>query len=192
MQTHYFIALSLPLDVKAQLASHYDEVSIAFPFQKPVHKLDYHVTLAFLGAHDEERMQELMKDLAVHTKDFSSFPLTIDGYGTFGNAISPRIFWNRLTFAPALFDLQQIVANCCRAHEIGLEARPYNPHITIARKWAGEEAFHSELLEQQNPFKDRPLSFIANEIVLYRTNLEAVPKYENIFCIPLKNHEAPL
>lgn len=189
MQTHYFIALSLPLEIKNELAKHYTTITNTCPFQKPVHVLDYHVTLAFLGAHDEAGLHMLMEDIAAHTKDIASIPLTIDGYGTFGNIASPRIFWNRLKHEPLLLDLQQIVAERCRAHGIELEARPYNPHITVARKWASKTEFNSDTLEQQNPLRDEPVKFVANEIILYRTNLTATPKYEKIASITLKNHE---
>lgn len=186
MQTHYFIALSLPTEVKRQLKKHYDHITMHFPFQKPVHELDYHITLAFLGAHDETTLQQVMNDIAATTIALNAFPLTIDGYGTFGNSKAPRIFWNRLQHEQALFDLQQMIADHCRAHGIQLETRPYNPHITVARKWAGENEFNSELLEQQNPFAKNPIQFLADEIVLYRTNLTATPKYENIASITLK------
>ena len=189
MQTHYFIALALPLEVKQKLAELYTVVSATFPFEKPVHLEDYHITLAFLGAHNEKTLYTLMKNINNHVTNVGAFSLVIDGYGVFGNSSSPRIFWNRLQHEEALFELQQIVAQHCHAHNIQLDARLYNPHITVARKWAGDNSLDLEQLEQFNPLKNAPITFIASEIVLYRTNLESIPKYENIFSIILKNHE---
>lgn len=189
MQTHYFIALSLPNEIKEQLAQYYSLVTKHFPFHKRVHTLDYHITLTFLGFYEEAMLLQLMEEIANDTDNFEAFPLTIDGYDTFGNTSVPRIFWNRLQYEQALFDLQQIVAERCVTYGIQLDKRPYNPHITVARKWAGEVQFDADLLEQYNPLQNMPLTFNANEIVLYRTNITATPKYEPIISIPLKNYE---
>lgn len=187
MQTHYFIALALPFKIKQQLAKHYSNVASQLPFKKAVHELDYHITLAFLGNQDESILQQLMLNLELKLKSVKPITLTIDGYGTFGSDTSPRIFWNRLEPNKALFDLQQIVSEQCQSLGIQLESRPYNPHITIARKWAGEKNFDSTLLEQLNPLKEAPITFLANEVVLYRTNLASIIKYENIFSVVLLN-----
>ena len=74
----------------------------------------------------------------------------------------------------------------CSEAGFSLEERKFNPHITLARNWTGTE-FKPEILQKYNPFSKEPLSFEAQEVVLYRTNLESTPKYESIATFSLVN-----
>ena len=82
-------------------------------------------------------------------------------------------FWGAVNYESALFQLQAIVHRKCEEVGFTLETRPYHPHITIARKWSGNGEFNENLLEKYNPFHEKLLPFIANEIVLYKTNLKS-------------------
>ncbi len=98
----------------------------------------------------------------------------------FGNREVPRIFWASVNRNSQLYELQKEVHQVCSEVGFSLESRPYLPHITLARNWNGEEKFEREWLEKYNPFQIMPISFIANEVVLYKTNIEKTPKYESI------------
>ena len=112
-------------------------------------------------------------------KNENAFPFEIEGINTFGNKQSPRIFWASLKYENRLHQLQAVMAKLCSEVGFSLEDRKFNPHITLARNWKGAE-FKPELLQKYNPFSKEPLSFIAHEVVLYKTNLEKTPKYESI------------
>lgn len=88
--------------------------------------------------------------------------------------------------ADALYKIQEIVHQTCLAEGFKLETRPYHPHITFARKWGVNEDFLVDNLSTRNPFKEKPLSFKVNEIVLYKSNIENTPKYEPIASIYLE------
>ena len=75
--------------------------------------------------------------------------------------------------------------SACEEAGFELETRPFRPHITLARKWIGEEAFQQTLLEIWNELQSEPLAFQANEVVLYQTHLHKTPKYEAIQVFPL-------
>jgi 2'-5' RNA ligase len=79
------------------------------------------------------------------------------------------------------------VFSACEKSGFQLETRPFRPHITLARKWKGEQPFHNEMLQLWNEVQPTPLSFKASEVVLYQTNLTQTPKYEAIKIYPL-NH----
>lgn len=178
--THYFWALSLSEDVKKTMFMEIEKIKRFFPFKRWVHELDYHITLTFLGSAQEEKLEVATKLVGDVVKSVKSFPLEIQGINVFGNREAPRIFWASVQQENQLFELQKRVHKVCSEVGFTLESRPYLPHITIARNWNGEAKFERDWLENFNPFKFKPISFIANEVVLYKTNLEKTPKYEAV------------
>lgn len=56
------------------------------------------------------------------------------------------------------------------------EDRPYRPHITIARKFQGNEKFS---LDEIGRGPD-PIQWNVQELVLFRTNLQSIPMYETV------------
>jgi 2'-5' RNA ligase len=177
MQKHYFIAVSLPPAVKQILADWKKQMEPLLPFQSWVHHEDYHITLAFLGSVDLAlpSLQKEMERLSSHP----SFSLVLQGLKTFGAPEKPRILWADVTHAPELFALQSEVIHMCERLGFSLDKRPYRPHITLARRWRGEHLF-------QEPSKLwEPVVFSAASVVLYQTNLNRVPKYEELYKVSL-------
>lgn len=178
--THYFWAVKLPDAIKQRIYNELNNAQSIFRFQRWVHRDDYHITLAFLGGADEERLQTAIDLVTKAMTEEKSFPLQIVGLNIFGNNKAPRIFWGAVNEEERLYELQAIVHKKCLEAGFTLESRPYHPHITIARKWSAQEEFDSQILTKHNPFLDRHLCFTVNEIVLYKTNLDKTPKYEPI------------
>ena len=184
--THYFWAVKLPDAIKQSIHDELNKVQPIFQFQRWVHREDYHITLAFLGAANEQRLQAAIDLVGKAMTEQKSFPLQIVGLNTFGNSKAPRIFWAAVNEEDQLYKLQAIVHQQCEEAGFKLESRPYHPHITIARKWSAQEEFDRQILTKHNPFQDKPLCFTANEMVLYKTNLDKTPKYEPIVCFSLR------
>ncbi|WP_102693880.1 RNA 2',3'-cyclic phosphodiesterase [Rummeliibacillus pycnus] len=178
--THYFWAVQLPENIKQSIHEEMMNLKSIFQFKRWVHMSDYHITLSFLGSMDAQRQDSVIDLVGNAIKDEKAFKLQIQGINIFGDQKSPRIFWGAVNHERALFHLQTIVQEKCQEAGFTLETRPYHPHITIARKWSGDEEFNMEFLERYNPFQESLLSFQANKIVLYKTNLEKTPKYEPI------------
>jgi RNA 2',3'-cyclic 3'-phosphodiesterase len=176
---HYFWAVRLPDAVKENIFEKFEELKEVFPFKRWVHQDDYHITLAFLGSARKQNLNVVVDSVKDAIKKENAFPLQIDGINTFGNKQSPRIFWASLKYEERLHQLQAVIAKQCTQAGFSLENRSFNPHITLARQWKGLE-FGSQLLQSYNPFSKEPLSFQAQEVVLYQTNLEKTPKYEGI------------
>ncbi len=177
---HYFWAVKLPDPIKQNIHDKMENLKQVFLFQRFVHKSDYHITLAFLGSVDEQKLSNVIEQVSKAIKNVKAFPLQIQGINIFGNSKSPRIFWGAVNQEHALFQLQEIVHEKCQEVGFTLETRPYHPHITIARKWSGTQEFEMEWLDKYNPYAGNPLSLQVNEVVLYKTHVERTPKYEPI------------
>lgn len=179
---HFFYATRLPAEIKLQLNERCDSLKGLFPFSRWVHQEDYHITLAFLGNATDEMLKTSIDNVEKELKH-TDFTLKINQLGVFGKRESPRIFWAGVEKEQALNDVRKSVFQACLNAGFKLETRPFSPHITLARKWKGETEFSIK----QDPFRDSPIQFTATEVVLYRTHLDRVPKYEAVEVFPLKS-----
>jgi RNA 2',3'-cyclic 3'-phosphodiesterase len=177
-QHHYFYAVPLPPDTKKQIEEWVSEIKGALPFQRWVHPEDVHITLAFLGGTGEEQLKRSMERIHKVTHGVPPFSLETKKLGVFGNPASPRILWTDVSSSPSLSALRDTVYSACQQEGYELDKRPFNPHITLARKWKGEEKFSANMLEPY--LLSEPLSYQVEEFVVYRTHLDQTPKYEVI------------
>ena len=181
MVPHYFLAVTLPNHVKEILENYKEVMKDKLPFRSWVHKEDYHITLAFLGSATQEQLQGIEKELQllVNTPELN---LALHNFSTFGLIESPRIFWAGLKENQALVSVQKQVHAICERNGFSLETRPYHPHITVARKWVGEEKFNLKDLKQLET-----VLFQADTITLYESHVHQTPKYKPIYEIKLQN-----
>jgi len=184
MSSHYFWAVKIPDQVKKEMDKRINAVKAHFPFQRWVHEQDYHITLAFLGAASQTQLQTCSKTIESAISGMKSFKLDIVGLDIFGQSSSPRVFWAAVAFEDQLMELQQLVYDECVKADFELEKRKYHPHITLARKWVGQEPFLKDKLAIYNPFME-PIMFQAEQIVLYTVNKDSRPKYEPITTLHL-------
>ncbi|PAE24648.1 RNA 2',3'-cyclic phosphodiesterase [Bacillus sp. 7894-2] len=185
MNAHFFFAVKLPEETKEKLKEYMECVSLKLPFSRWVHHEDYHITLAFLGSAPEDKLQKAVRLAADSIRNEKCFRLKICKLGVFGKQDAPRIFWCGTQQDMHLQDLRLKVYSACQEAGFELETRPFKPHITMARKWAGTGPFQQSLLDVNSPFKDGHLEFEASEVVLYQTHLDKSPKYESIAIFPL-------
>lgn len=185
-QTHYFIALPLPQHIREVLTGVKELVEPKLPFKSWVHPQDLHITLAFLGNPSSlSQMRAVKEKLKIISTKHSSFTLDLDGFGIFGRSDSPRILWSGLKEQNCLFDLQKDIYQACTESGFKLEDRPYKPHITVARKWISENPFELETLKSMVQPKEEYSMFTAENIVLYQTHINRLPKYQPLSIYPL-------
>ncbi len=99
---------------------------------RPVPAEKIHMTLAFLGALDEEG--EGTAVLAASKVKGRSVRMSIDAVGSFRRS---RVGWAAPSRPdPALAELQATLAEALRARGFTLEDRPFTPHVTLVRKIA--------------------------------------------------------
>ncbi|WP_165967098.1 RNA 2',3'-cyclic phosphodiesterase [Jeotgalibacillus sp. S-D1] len=168
---HYFIAAELPADVKEKIEKQKKQWSEKFKFKQWTHMEDLHITLAFLGAADEKEIEQYQRYLKEKIPELPAADLVIERTDYFGREANPRIFWigpkDELGLQTLYNLVQQIVAKAGGT----TEKRPYRPHITLAKKWIGNETF-------QLPESIQAIDFTVSSVALYRIHPAESPKYE--------------
>lgn len=184
MNTHFFFALTLPNEVKEELHNRIEKLNFSFPFKKWLHFADYHITMAFLGDASEPMRKEAVRFIQKALENETAFELTLNNMGTFGRRDQPRILWAGVDFNPRLFAIQAKVYQSCQDAGFTLDTKPFKPHITIAKKYIGENVFLLEQASDLVAIKHR--TFLASQITLYQTHIGETPSYEPIVSIKLK------
>lgn len=179
-QTHFFFAVKLPDETKERMKDHFEKLREIFPFKRWVHHQDLHITLAFLGAAPMDRLTQTQKNVSSVVQGVKRFKLSIHQLGLFGKLESPRVFFADTEQSNELQLIRHKVFTACEEAGFKLETRPFRPHITLARKWSGNEPFQKERLAVWKEIQPEPLTFEAAEIALYQTHLDKSPKYEAI------------
>lgn len=179
-QTHFFFAVKIPEETKYIMKKQSEKLKEILPFKRWVHHEDLHITLAFLGNAPFEKLSIAEDNVHEALRKVKGFQLEMNKLGIFGKMESPRIFWVDTKESNDLQTVRKKVFTSCLEAGFQLETRPFKPHITLARKWTGDQPFHKNLLDVWNEFQSEPLAFKVNEVVLYQTHLDKTPKYEAI------------
>jgi len=185
-RTHYFFAVRIPEETKRIMKAHIEKIMEDLHFSRWVHYLDLHITLAFLGTANPEKMAAAEINVKEVLRDAKALTLKITKLGIFGQEDSPRVLWADTEESTELIAIRKKVFSASEKAGFQLETRPFRPHITLARKWTGAPPFQRELLEVWNKLQPEPLSFLASDVVLYQTHLNKTPKYEAITLFPLQ------
>jgi 2'-5' RNA ligase len=97
---------------------------------RPVPAAKLHLTLVFLGAVDRERLGAVRR--AADAVQGARFAMTVDCVGGFRGA---GVGWAGCRVPPAcLLALQSSLQSALAAERFAPEARPYAPHLTLARR----------------------------------------------------------
>jgi 2'-5' RNA ligase len=132
-----FVALWLDAGVRAQLAAWHDRWRWP-PAARPVAAENLHATLHFIGSFPRERIGELSGSLAaVRAKAPTLQPRGMELWrgGIAVLTLQPE---------PRLLALHERVGAALATLDVPLDARPFTPHVTLARK-AGRALAPSEL-----------------------------------------------
>ncbi len=175
MNRHFFIAVPLPLPIKTILNEECETIKTNMHFKRWVHLEDYHITLAFLGNADMDRLQMVMMEIKERLMMVPPFELKIRGLDTFGRKEYPRILWASIFESQPINNVRDIVYKECVKAGFDLDNKPFVPHITVARKWNdthGKMPIDVVMTEEVELPK-----FLVEEVVLYETKIEEIPKY---------------
>lgn len=129
---------------------------------------NWHVTLQFLGSVREEEYKCLVASLAQLRSP--PVPIQLAELGIFDRA---GIFYAEVDLTPQLVSLQQSIVAATAPCGFEAEARPFHPHITLAR--AKEAARPRDLSGLQASTRVRPEfpRFTASEFLLYESHPSA-------------------
>ena len=132
--TRIFLALELPDAVRNTLRRRIERLARMIPEVRWADPAVLHVTLAFLGEVDDAQLDAATQAAASVAGVHAPFSLRLAGLGTFGSARSPRVIWVGLAGELArLRALQATLADALAERGFPREARPYAPHLTLAR-----------------------------------------------------------
>jgi len=93
-----------------------------------------HLTLKFLGAVPEERIDAIVAALTRSGLDLRPFEARLHGLGAFPSATRPRIVWAGVTEgAPEMVELARRVDTALAELGFAREERPFSPHVTLGR-----------------------------------------------------------
>ena len=164
MSVRLFVALDLPAAARAALARFRDAAADPAVW-RPLGDQSFHVTLAFLGHRPEEDVERVAGVLDALP------PWTAPELALADGLLLPPRRARVLTVALAdagrtLGPLQAAVSAALAA--AGLyepEARPFRPHVTVARLRTGARAPRALGVQPE------PLAFTAGAVTLYRSQL---------------------
>lgn len=94
---------------------------------------NFHITLAFLGDTEEEKIKDVAGMLKEICSGKGDFEMVIKGAGVFRNLKDPRIIWTGIEHSENLVKLFESVKLGLLNTGITLEERPFNPHLTLGR-----------------------------------------------------------
>jgi RNA 2',3'-cyclic 3'-phosphodiesterase len=132
--TRTFLAVELPAPVKDALRRRIDQLAQQMPDVRWVNVASLHLTLAFLGELDDNRVAAASEAAETVARANQPFTLRLAGVGAFGSARSPRVLWVGLAGEQARFlSMQSALAAALESRGFPREARPFAPHLTLAR-----------------------------------------------------------
>ncbi len=195
MNLRLFAALDPPDPVRRRLASmqadlqklagrHADEV-------RWVAVEGIHLTLQFLGAVPEERVEAVRAAVSAAAAATRPLALEVKGAGGFPSARRPRVVWAGV--GGELEPLSALVADLGRRlAPLGFppEGRPFSAHLTLGRAREGRGAPGLGGALAQAAAGD-PVPWRADSVVLYRSHLSPQgARYEALFAAPLGTRPA--
>ncbi|WP_187355144.1 RNA 2',3'-cyclic phosphodiesterase ['Paenibacillus yunnanensis' Narsing Rao et al. 2020] len=179
-----FIAVKLPEPLSEQLEKAGAEASSKAKFAKWTHFQDYHITLQFLGDTPAERIPALREALRQAASGQRPFTLKLDRWGIFGAENRPRVLWAGVSGElDQLRTLQQSVVAATKTLGFAEEARAYNPHITLARKYRDGRPFNLNILAESGSAGNKmenirsEKDWTVDGFMLYATKMHAIPMY---------------
>lgn len=131
-----FVALRPPDDAIAHLDAFLEPRREAAGFRWTVPE-QLHVTLAFLAAVEDRRLEELTERLARAAARRTSFDTAVRGGGAFPNAARARVLWAGLDLDDhGRTELDRLATGCRAAANragIPVDGQRFRPHLTVAR-----------------------------------------------------------
>jgi 2'-5' RNA ligase len=172
MPYRYFFALWPDTATRTRLA----EICALLPpgTGKTVTRQNLHITLCFLGVQDLTMVENLRRGAAeIKGRPFS---LRLEQSGWWRK---PQVVWvGGLDSPTALLDLVTAINRLAAAHGVRTDDRPYQPHLTIARK----------VTKKPDEIAFDPINWPINSFSLVRSRtLNSGPVYETIETWPLSS-----
>ncbi|GAB3065583.1 RNA 2',3'-cyclic phosphodiesterase [Virgibacillus ainsalahensis] len=186
MASHYFIAIPVPESLQNFFSEWQRQFKHDLNYRQWTQREDLHITLKFLGPVADDKLRYLEGEL-YKLEQLQAFHVNVGTIGTFGKPERPSVLWAGVEKTDALSRLQQMVEACTGVTGFPKENRPYRPHITLAKKWFGEEAPKAVGEIKKEFTKQMPMH--VNEVILYQIYPDQSPKYKPVATFRLEKGE---
>ena len=138
--TRTFIALELNEALQRFLGEIISQASQALPDLRWVDPLGIHLTLAFLGELNDERLAEAVFATEDAAHKAVPFEYRLKELGIFGSSRQPRVVWMGVEDLPSgkvqgspLQLVHRVLSKELELRGFEVEKRPFSPHLTLAR-----------------------------------------------------------
>ena len=180
-----FVAIALPPEAASELDEVVAPLRPSWPELRWTGVDAWHLTLAFLGEVDEVMTGRLAHRMNNAARRHTPLSLSLAGAGAFPVAQRARVLWTGIEG-----DRQGLgkLANSVQAGASRAGAPPanggrgYQPHLTLARCRAPADV--TSLVDTLGSYAG--MSWVAKEIYLIHSRLEAHPRYEILGTWPLR------
>lgn len=174
------MALALPPAVRDELGRAIGslEASVAGAGWVPLQNL--HLTMAFLGRVEDERIEAVSSSIAQAVQDHVDFTVRLGRLGAFPSARRARVIWAGLDDPTGgLAGLAESIGDALEPLGFPREKRAFQPHVTLAR------------LKRPAPVElttpPKPLPFPVERISLFESHLQRpAPVYEELATFPFR------
>ncbi len=127
-----FVALDISANMRSALSEFIARMKKLSSAPRWVRTEALHITLKFIGDADEERVRQ-MEAALVPVRSPQPVEITVRGFGLFPSEHRPRVLWTAMEASPNLAELADAVDTAVAACGVPREARPFVPHLTLAR-----------------------------------------------------------
>ena len=182
-----FLAVELSQKLRAELAALQQELmqSIEPEMQRDmriswVPPAKMHLTIKFLGDMDEQLLDPLLGVVERAIGSQPSVNVPLERLGAFPSPQSPRVLWvgpsehwERGTEAKRMVEVRGAIEEAGESMGFLREAKPFSPHLTLARIKMGERRIGAALAK--SGVLDRPLSLgslAVESVVLMKSELK--------------------
>jgi RNA 2',3'-cyclic 3'-phosphodiesterase len=181
-----FVAVKLDSPLVRKLCELAAELKADLPGVRWVPPENLHLTLKFLGAVNEERIEGIAKGLAEALRDFPRFSIHAKGLGVFPDLRRARVLWVGLQGA-SLGELAAQIETALESAGFARETRAFAPHLTIGR-WRQYDGSPVKLRQELERSKEREFgSSPVEEIILFQSVLRRQGAvYHPLKLFPLK------
>jgi 2'-5' RNA ligase len=183
------MAIDVPASAAAALMEvqeHLRREGLALRFEEAA---NMHLTLCFLGNTDSTHLSRLVELMRAESALEQTFELHLGQVNAFPGLVAPRVVWVGIEGAmDALNRLAGRISSAVSAFRAKLEARPFHPHVTIAR--IRTRATRAERQRVGGALRGLPslppISWTVDSIVLYESRSSARGQsYDVVAAAPL-------
>ena len=139
-----------------------------------------HLTMKFLGDMDDRVIDPLLVEVEQAIGSRSAVTVPLERLGVFPRPQNPRVLWvgpseswERGAEAERVAEIHGAIEQACESLRFLREAKPFSPHLTVARIKAGER--HVGIALAKSGLLDRPLSLrslVVGSVVLMKSELK--------------------